>query len=708
MSAPDRLRFARRLGATLTACALALSSLLTVGVCAAQATPSTQVSVSMTALHGGLITESQPLSVIVTVTNQTSHSVPAGSATLWIDSSPQSSRSDLVEWLAEKRSVKHQVSLGTVATPAITPRSSASTRITIPNENTPYGGRSKSLVLGLGATVQIDKQTLTTRGCVTWVGTLPTSTSDVAMVMPIVSPSTGSGILSATDLATDTGPDGILTHELDAAAAEGSVALGIDPLIIASIKALGNSAPPSALLWLRRLAAMPNETFSLGYGDADITAQIQAGIPHLLTLTSLSFALDPKNFSPEPTPIGEAPTQTGSASTPAPVGVNALPTLASLTSWNYSLGGIGWTADATLETDDVEPLAASGLTTLIISSNNTTTSEDSFVANPVTSSGNSTLVVSDHQLSLDVRIAAAARDDLTWNQAMSRVYAQLQLVTASAPPGHHILISLDRSIITDGDQLQRTLQAVNASPWSTPEAFSTLLSTPRSDSVTLRDSRASAERISSVRQLLRNETDLNNFSSILSDPESMNAPTRAELLTLLAVSWTNPRSNWTQALSNSYTATRNTLNSIQILPVENINLVSAQGSIPFTISNGLKDQNVTVLLRASPSNSRLHIDAPTPKVIPADSRGTMLVPVIARVGNGDVVLNLQLVSPTGIPIGTPANVKVQVHADWEGIGSLVALIALAALFAFGLVRGILRRRAQNRPVESPKSEDDNG
>ena len=78
-----------------------------------------------------------------------------------------------------------------------------------------------------------------------------------------------------------TGPTGLLTRQLDALAGR-RVAIGIDPRIIASIRVLGSSAPPSATAWLQRLSEMPNEMFPLAYADADLAVQAQLDLPELL------------------------------------------------------------------------------------------------------------------------------------------------------------------------------------------------------------------------------------------------------------------------------------------------------------------------------------------------------------------------------------------------------------------------------------------
>ena len=687
-----------RLISIATTIVLVLYAVVTGACTAARADTQAGLSVSVTPDHGGMLSSGTNLDVAITVTNRSTETIPAGTATLWFDVTPQYSRSDLLQWLEGKRSDAHQSTLGTVATPALAPNVSEVVRITVPANSVPFATRTHSTVFGIGVSVQAGKQTATSRGCLTWVSSSEQTHSNVSVIMPIVSPATGSGLLSAADLATETAPDGVLTRDLDGVSLESTVTLGIDPMIIASIRVLGNAAPTSAQAWLKRLQSLPNETFALAYGDADIAGQIQAGARSPLTPTSLAYAIDPENLSSseiigEPTATSKPTTAADSTPTPTPTSGVTLPSLEQLLAWNYSVHNVGWAADNSLEESNLAPLAAAGLTTVIASSDNTTISQETFIDNPIATSGKSTLVVSDNELSVDVQAAASASDDFVWNDAMSKVNAQLALLSADAAPDHHILISLGRSFPSSGTQLQRTLGAVLDSPWSVAETFSHLLTTPPTN-IALKDLRESTERIDSIRDLLQSEGQLADFATILSDPASVTGAARARILTLLAVSWNNPGEHWYAALASNAWLTNKILQSVRILPTDNINLVSAQGSIPFTVSNGMTNQSVTVLVKASPSNSRLEVDAGTPKLIPADSRATMFVPVKARVGNGQVNLNIQLYSTAGVRIGSPTEATVHVHADWEGIGALILLIMVLALFAFGLLRGILRRRAQ--------------
>ncbi len=680
-------------------------------VTSVQTATASSIIASITASNAGVLSPGQDLVVSVTVSNPTEKAYASGSVTLWYDTDPRSSRNELSSWLTSTAADTDRVDFGQAVVPTLEPGSSVVVPVTVPAAVVPFGSRPTPAVFGIGGTVAVSDHTAEARGSVAWYPGGATTRSDIGVVMPIVSPSTAAGLISAQDLATYTGPTGVLTRDLDGLQNHSTVTVGIDPMIIASIRALGNAAPASATAWLDRLSALPNDTFSLGYGDADVTGQIQAGLPAPLQPTALGYALDPKNFTPTPTAIGEpqTPTSTPAATpspSPTPGSGPTLPSLDRLLAWDYNLAGIAWPGDGTTRAADLPPLAAAGLGTVIVSGSNTNAAKLDSTPNAPTRSGSSTLVVADQRLSDALRQAVSAPSDLAWNTAMSKLNAQLQLISAESSTPLHLLIALDRSWPSSGTQLQRTLDSLFSNPWSTPATFSAVVASKQSAEVALTDSPESQARIDAIHTLLQDEKSLDEFATILADPTTLTGSTRAQLLTLLAVSWQNPRSDWTAAVAQSRNTTVKTLHAVHILPTENVNLVSAQGSIPFTVSNELPNEAVTVVLSASPSNSRLEIDQPTTKTIPQDSRATMLVPVKAKVGNGQVVLSLQLYSPTGVPIGDPSSVTVEVHADWEGIGALIFGILVVLLFGFGIVRNILRRRSHRRKGEGDDETDD--
>ncbi|MFF1571745.1 DUF6049 family protein [Leifsonia sp. NPDC058292] len=661
------------------------------------------LTASVAAENAGVLSPGQVLTVSITITNSSQLAYGAGTAVLWVDPAAQKSRSTLDAWLTSTDAVDQAVTVGSAPITALEPGSSTVVTVTVPAASVPFATDPSQSVFGIGASVTVGATTTNARSSLVWSPGATATPSTVGVVMPIVSPSTSDGLISADDLATYTAPNGVLTRELDGLMHHSTVAIGLDPMIVASIRALGNAAPASASDWLERLSRLPNDTFSLGFGDADLVGQFQSGLTKPLAPTSLAYALDAKNFTPSPTPVGE-PTESTSTPTvsptpsPTPTAGNApvLPTLDELVSWNFSLQGIAWPGDDTVRATDLDPLKAAGYTTTLISGSNSNAAKLDGTSNAVLPFDGGKLGVTDAVLSAAIRQAASAPSDASWNAAMAKVNAQLELASQEGGQAKHVLLAFDRSWPSSGTQLQRTLDALFNTPWSTPATLPETLASSSTSGLALVDAPESQTRLDAIHALADDETRLDQFATILDDPATMTGRARAELLTLLAVSWQNPRTDWTAAVTKTRAATTKTLNAIKIVPTENVNLVSAQGSIPFTVTNALPDQAANLVLRASPSNSRLEIDDDSTRRIPADSRAAMLVPVKAKLGNGQVTLTLTLYSPTGVQIGSQSTAKVDVHADWEGIGALIFGILLVLLFGFGIVRNVLRRREQRR------------
>jgi len=97
----------------------------------------------------------------------------------------------------------------------------------------------------------------------------------LAVLVPLTVRPTTTGLIDATALAGYTAPLGVLTRQLDAVIGTPAV-IGLDPMIIASIRVLGAAAPTSATSWLERLQASGNQVFALAYADADLAALAQA------------------------------------------------------------------------------------------------------------------------------------------------------------------------------------------------------------------------------------------------------------------------------------------------------------------------------------------------------------------------------------------------------------------------------------------------
>jgi len=176
---------------------------------------------------------------------------------------------------------------------------------------------------------------------------------------------------------------------------------------------------------------------------------------------------------------------------------------------------------------------------------------------------------------------------------------------------------------------------------------------------------------------------------------------------VLSVGWDGERSAWEDAVAAFRERTGERANAVGIEPPATVQLISAGANLPVWIRNDLPYE-VTVTLVARPDDPRLDVVEFTQVVAQPSSSTTIEVPVEARVGNGDVDIELSLLSPEGELIGPVQTVEVTVRADWERIGIIVLVALVVGLIGTGIVRTVLRRRraAAAEPTGSSGTDDE--
>ncbi len=272
-----------------------------------------QLTVTVAPVNGGMLSPGQDLTVEVSVTNSAATAFVSGTVSLWFDTTPIDSRKNLTTWLGSTDEPQGSQTIGRTPVGGLEPGMTAVVRVTVPAASVPVAGRATQGIFGIGATVSIGSDTRAgDRSTIVWNSGTETSRPNVSVVMPVTAPATSAGLIPAADLAVFTAPNGVLTRQLDGLIGHPSVAIGIDPMILASIRVLGTAAPASATQWMVSLSELPNDIFSLGYGDADLAGQFQSGLTAPLSPTALGYAMDPANFQTTPTPVGEP------SETPAP------------------------------------------------------------------------------------------------------------------------------------------------------------------------------------------------------------------------------------------------------------------------------------------------------------------------------------------------------------------------------------------------------
>ncbi|RUQ98099.1 DUF6049 family protein [Labedella endophytica] len=640
----------------------------------------------------------EPLSLVVTIDNTTDTDLDAGRIVLTGGSTTIGSRATLHAHLDGSDPLPTPVDLVDVAVPPITAGSNyTSNAVLVPNDRLSmppdYGAVPLTAAFESGAT------TIAAHDTYIAAAAAPTNSIELAIAIPVTAPTGQNGLISSESLATYTAPSGVLTRQLDGAAGR-DVALGVDPMIIASIRVLGAAAPASATAWLDRLADVPNETFPLQFADADGAVQAASGLDALLEPSSVQFAL-PADYTPAvPT---ETPTPDPSGTpTPAPTEDDTIPTVDELTAFEWTMDDLLWPAEGTVTASDLDMFAASGVTDTILGSSNVADATAYPAASTVGERG---ALVADDDISSALRIAATAVTAGDGADAIADISAELAVTAREqGATGRTVLATLDRGWPPTASRLGDALQAVSNLPTVNPVDLSDVRAEERID-VTLADIEPDSSRTSAVSLLMDREARLREFSAVLTTPELLTGRERVQILTLLSVDWMDTGEEWTEALVAHSEQTSELLGSVSILNSSDVLLVGNESAIPFGVRND-SPYDVQVLIDATPSNIRLDVGDPQVVEVAAGSRQTVRVPVTAQLGNGDVGLTVTLSSVSGVRVGEPVTATVAVRADWEGIGAVIAVLLVVGMLVAGVVRTILRRRARLAEAAEKKASSD--
>lgn len=506
----------------------------------------------------------------------------------------------------------------------------------------------------------------------------------LAIVVPIVVPEGTSALLSSASLEQYTSGNGLLSRELEAVYNR-PVAIAIDPLIIASIRVLGSSAPKSAVTWLNRLRSASNESFALSFGDSNLTLTTQAGASTPLSVESLDFALDSANFDGAVT----APTRSARPS-PTPEALRpTLPTTADLFDWPYSLADVAWPRERTVDAADLKSLATAKYTTAILASDNVSHSA------PTSSSvvvGSMRALISDDPVSGALRSAVAAPSAPRWNAAMANLHHVLA-ASGSRYGGTTIFATLDRAVPVSASHLKETITSIAADSSIKLVGLSAARGTsPISVSIVGRHQPAA--ELAVVHKLLAALAAEQRFASVVEKPEAITSERRLRLLRLLSNQWDAAAPTWQTAANRFLADSRDLRNGVSVVTNGSFNLLADRGALPIAVRNDL-DQEVTVFVNVRPRTAILAVtDTSVKLVLEPHSQGSSQVPVQA-ISNGTVGVDISLADSTGQRIGSATTARINVQAGWETPAVVVFALLVFAVFGFGIVRRVLRREEPN-------------
>jgi len=522
----------------------------------------------------------------------------------------------------------------------------------------------------------------------------------VSIVVPVTARAGADGVLDAAALETATGPLGSLTRELDELLTT-TATIGLDPMIPASIRVLGSQAPESAVSWLRRLEAAPNEVFLLAYADADPTPFARTGTLDLAAPVALDHLLDPGAFGPPepstPTPTATPsptdtpdPTETpGATASPAPTPSEPddgtpppLPTTEDLLAWSNTIARIAWPSEGSAAPTDIAAYAAAGYDAVLLSTSNV-----SETRNGLADVGGLRAIIADSPASTLFQQASTSIDDATRQAAINRLGAALDGLAAEQP-GRSVVLTLARSATFSFYGLEETFAAIDARSSTRVVGLSEVLTgSPDGASVIENTVPASIPLMPSFLGSLSAEE---AFATILTDPILITAPRRLDLLALLSVPGLDDVAGWEERADAFLEESAAILSSVSIGDTGGILVTSTETAVPVKVSNALAFP-VTVRIDARALRPLLRIDSPVEVTVEPESSKTVRLDAQA-ITNGSVTIEVSLSSPsTGVAIGDSRRFDAELQAQWETVGIVVGSL-VALVFAVGIVRNVVVRR----------------
>lgn len=612
----------------------------------------------------GVVRAGQPLTVAVTVRNPTASDLAGTAVSLQVGDTALADRSAMQTWIGAGTGAEVR-EIATTDVDVAPAGSQASTGFVVAADDPALAGRAPGVY-----PVRVSAANLSD----TTVLVVPAeSATATAVVVPITAGTSTRGVLSSDTLARLTGPDGDLTAQLDAVQGTAAV-LAVDPAIPAAIRVLGTAAPTTASDWLDRLLSLPNARFALQFADADVSAQLRAGVGAPLQPTSLGAYMDAANFiATGATPAPGATTAPGQA---------ALPDLAQLTGIGTPLvPDVFWPTPGSVDTDVLSALQAADAASLTLVPSDT-------VSTPATraSVGAAQVLVYDSAASSALTTVADEADAALRGAELAIASAELAFAT-SGSGDRPLVVAIDRGTGRDRAALRGAIGAVTAPPVAL-DALAISAATPVEVQATLDQSTSAAD----VTALLADEDRIAGFATILEDPTLLTGPQRAEILQVLSVAWSSDQSAAQDAVAAHRAASAETLDAVGILATD-VTLASYGSELRPYVRNDLP-YPVTLVLVAHPDDPRLIVEQRTTVTAQPSSNTRVEVPVQAQVGNGTVTIDMQLYSAAGVAIGASVGPTVEVHAEWETIGLVVLIVLMVLFLGLGIIRTVRRRRAR--------------
>ncbi|WP_372593485.1 DUF6049 family protein [Actinotalea sp.] len=640
------------------------------------------VTVSVNRIDPQVLTPGEDLTLAVTLTNTGTTPVTEPRVLVDLDRSSFLSRSSLDTW----RDAGPYDAAGTtvlqvdLAAP-LAVGSSASATLTVPAASVGLPSSSSSWgARGLAVEV-VDAADPTRirlgimRTFALWFPAQEVTPTTLSILVPFTSPDPSS--TAASTIADQTTSGGRLDRLLTATASHPDVTWAVDPSLLATASAGGSATGPA---WAEEVVAASEgrEVQLLPWGDADTSALAHTGATEL---SRLAWELSEAEASA--------------------LGLRSSEVLA-------------WPGAATTDLTTALEVSAGGSRAVVVSPGellppSVLTYTPTGLAGATVGTTTVDLLVPDPELSTSLETGMTAEEadaggaaQLTPATAAADVLAELAIITRERPSdGRHVLATLSRTWSPSADVTDAQLSAIEAAPWVDLVPVSELAAreVPAVDRGTLPQQEIDPDEVSSA-ELARSAAALDARESIAtmgSDPEALVGDVTLERLAVTALAWRTDPDGRAAAIGASQAATAALRSAVSVPPSATVNLLSTSGELPLRVDNAL-DQDVTLLVRLLPGDSRLVAGSAVEVVVPARGEATVTIPV-RGVQSADVEAVVELSTPSGVVVDSSTRLTVRVRAEWENIGTAV----IGGLLALGLVIGLVRTARRARGTRADRA-----
>lgn len=510
---------------------------------------------------------------------------------------------------------------------------------------------------------------------------------DLASIIPIVYPAGETPPLTPGEVEAELGGGRFAERLLQTAETAQSL-VAVDPRIIAYVRSLGANASSDSRELVDALTSPELRSFALQYADTDVavTAQLPreisldpAGISFLTRhFTSLTEQVE-SDFA-HPRVNDEVPSLTD-GSVPPPMD--------QIVSWEAALEGFVWPSRSSVDEQLLTQLDARGLSQVVVSGEDAEGAAKGMI-------GATTVYHSELSLeraASDLLLADTELDEARALTQLTSITTLLSTLGTDEIPSQSLL-AVDRGLTSTAESLDPLFAELGELPWVNLIPTSEL----QLGTVTLTGNPATEPAVDRLRDAINAETEVQQYSRVLADPQLLTDYQRERLLTLLRVQGSLSASEVDvmavdERVYDHLAGNAELRAGVSIVDTEHTRLLGSTSNIPIQLRNTLPfDAEVTGTITTSSAALLVSNTTLVPTVIPPESTVTHLVTVNSRVSSGEVDLRVNL---RDIHEGHDI-AHTSFHVTLSGTTEVIALTALglvvSALFVGGVWRSLLKKR----------------